>query len=263
MQNEKYRSVLITFNNKTIIVTGGSSGIGRQAVIQFLEAGGRVIVLDKNEIELSSFDEDHRKNLYYYQCDLTKHAEIKNVFESISAEFVTIDVLVNNAGVQTYGTVVDTEEETWDLTMDVNLKSIYLCSKYTIPLMEKSSHPVIVNIGSAQGFVSQENVMAYATSKEAIHGLTRCIAIDYAPKIRCVAVCPGSVNTPMLQTDFENVADEEAIIEETRNIHLLQRIAEPEEVVNFVIFLASEKASFATGQTYRVDGGIGLKIGGQ
>src|SRR5690606_20891650 len=144
----------------------------------------------------------------------------------------------------------------------INLKAVYLCAKYAIPLMKQAVHPVIVNVGSVQGFVSQRNVAAYAASKEAIHGLTRSIAIDFAPKIRCVAVCPGAVWTPMLEKDIESFENREGVLEETRKIHLLDRIAMPEEVANFITFLASDKASFATGQTYRVDGGIGLRIEG-
>ena len=128
--------------------------------------------------------------------------------------------------------------------------------------MEEADHPVIINVGSAQGFVSQEKVAAYSTSKEAIHGLTRSMAVDFAPRIRCLAVCPGAVMTPMLAKDLEAFGDKESILEQTRNIHLLRRIAEPEEIANFIVFMASDKASFATGHTYRVDGGIGLKIGG-
>ncbi len=252
----------ITFKNKTIIVTGGTSGIGKVSAVQFLESGGKVIVLGRVESKILEELKLYEDRLSFYKCDLSKHEEIKEVFQSIKSKFNSIDVLVNNAGIQTYGNVVDTNEALWDRTMDVNLKSIYLCTKYVIPLMKDSEHPVIINVGSAQGFVSQKNVTAYATSKEALHGLTRSIAINFAPKIRCLAICPGAVYTPMLEEDLKGFEDKAAIIEETNNIHLLERIANADEVANFITFLASDKASFATGHTYRVDGGIGLKIEG-
>lgn len=131
--------------------------------------------------------------------------------------------------------------------------------------MVRQPAPVIVNVSSVQGFVCQKEVLAYATSKAAIAGFTRSIAIDYAPVIRCVAVSPGAVNTPMLQADIDKLPGKdlkEAALKETQGIHLLNRIASPEEIANFILFLSSEKASFATGQTYRVDGGIGVKIEG-
>ncbi len=252
----------ISFAGKTAVVTGGTSGIGKAAALQLVTAGARVAVIGREAQKLDNELAEYPAELFFFRCELTDHSAIKNTFAKIGRQFGTIDILVNNAGVQTYGDVVNTGEDVWDFTMDINLKAVYLCAKYAIPLMQQASHPAIVNVGSVQGFVSQRNVAAYAASKEALHGLTRSMAIDFAPKIRCVAVCPGAVWTPMLEKDVESFTDKEAILEETRNIHLLKRIATPDEVANFITFLASDKASFATGQTYRVDGGIGLSIAG-
>jgi NAD(P)-dependent dehydrogenase (short-subunit alcohol dehydrogenase family) len=110
-----------------------------------------------------------------------------------------VDVLVNNAGINRYATVTETTEAEWDLVMNVNLKSAFLAAKYAIPSMQKKGSGVVVNISSVQAFVSQSQVAAYTTSKTAMLGLTRSIAVDYGPAIRCVAVCPGSINTPMLR----------------------------------------------------------------
>lgn len=252
----------ISFEGKTAVVTGGTSGIGKAIVIQLLESGATVIAVDRDEAKLISELHRFAGKLSFLPCELSDSKSITQLFEQVRVDYEILDILVNNAGVQTYGDVVNTPEELWDFTMDVNLKSVYLCARHAIPLMVEASHPVIVNVGSVQGFISQRNVAAYATSKEALHGLTRSIAIDFAPKIRCVAVCPGAVWTPMLQKDIEGFENQEAILEETRNIHLVKRIGTPEEVANFVTFLASDLASFATGHTYRVDGGIGLKIAG-
>jgi NAD(P)-dependent dehydrogenase (short-subunit alcohol dehydrogenase family) len=255
-------NMIISFEEKTAVVTGGTSGIGKAATLQLVSAGARVVVLSNapppREEEISRFAE----KLFFIHCDVTQPQQIRSAFEEIQSRFGVLDVLVCNAGIQTYGSVVDTEESLWDQTMEVNLKSVYLCARHAIPLMEQAAHPVIVNVGSLQGFVSQRKVAAYATSKEALHGLTRSIAIDFAPRIRCVAVCPGAVWTPMLEKDLEECEDRQAALEETRNIHLLKRIASAEEVANFITFLASDKASFATGQTFRVDGGAGLRIEG-
>lgn len=253
--------MVISFQHKTVVITGGTSGIGKAAAAQFADAGAKVVVLgrDPSKIEdlLSSGD-----TIRFYHCELTDKQQIRGVFRRIGEEYRKIDVLVNNAGIQTYGTAEDTSEELWDKTLDVNLKAAFLCTRQAIPLMKGVQGAAIVNVGSVQGFVSQRNVAAYASSKEALHGFTRSVAIDFAPDIRCVGVSPGAVNTPMLEHDLAAYENREEILEETRNIHLLRRIAEPEEIANFILFLASDKASFATGHTYRVDGGIGLMIQG-
>ncbi len=252
----------ISFEGKTALVTGGASGIGKAIVLQLLESGATVIAVDKNEAKPTELSYQKAGKLSTLHCELSDPTSIARLFGKVREVHGKLDILVNNAGVQTYGDVVSTGEDLWDFTMEVNLKSVYLCSKHAIPLMAASTRPVIINVGSVQGFVSQRNVAAYATSKEALHGLTRSIAIDFAPKIRCVAVCPGAVWTPMLQKDIEASENRETALEETRNIHLLKRIGTPEEVANFVTFLASDLAGFATGHAYRVDGGIGLKIEG-
>jgi len=252
------------FADKNIVITGGSMGIGLATALGFMEEGGQIIILDvagpspESKAKLNS-------SVHFIDCDVSKSSEVKKAFEQIENKWKQVDVLVNNAGIQTYGTATTTTEETWDTTIDVNLKGMFLCAKYCIPLMLGQLAPAIVNVSSVQGFICQKDVLAYATSKAAIAGLTRSIAIDYAPKLRCVAVSPGAVNTPMLQHDIEKLAGkdlQDAALKETEAIHLLNRIASPEEIANFIIFLASEKASFATGQTYRVDGGIGIKIEG-
>lgn len=252
----------ISFAGKTAVVTGGTSGIGKVVSQQLLEAGATVITVGRDKTKIAEMLATYTGSLSFYPCELEDHEQILWVFGQIEERFGQITILVNNAGVQTYGNVVTTDEHVWDFTMNVNLKSAYLCAKYAIPLMKGVKDAVVINVGSVQGFVSQANVSAYAASKEALHGLTRSIAIDFAPHIRCVAVCPGAVMTPMLEQDIEAFDDRDAIITKTENIHLLRRIAEPAEIANVITFLASDKASFITGQTFRVDGGIGLMIQG-
>jgi NAD(P)-dependent dehydrogenase (short-subunit alcohol dehydrogenase family) len=121
---------------------------------------------------------------------------------------------------------------------------------------------VIVNVASIKSFMCQDKEAAYVASKAAILGLTQSIASDYAPGLRCVAVCPGAVRTPLLMDEINKAQDKSAILRETEDIHLLKRIAEPAEIASFILFLASTQAGFATGQAYRVDGGIGVRIAG-
>ena len=146
--------------------------------------------------------------------------------------------------------------------MDVNLKSAFLASKFVIPSMQKIGKGVIINVSSVQAFISQSQVAAYTTSKTALLGLTRSIAVDYAPGIRCVAVCPGTINTPMLQTAINESPDPAEVMRECEEMHLARRIGTPTEVAEFIAYLASDKAGFITGQAFRIDGGLGVSIGG-
>ncbi|PXX30582.1 SDR family oxidoreductase [Arenibacter sp. ARW7G5Y1] len=249
------------FTNKKVIVTGGAKGIGEAVVNKFLDEGATVIILDRHKP--LTYSKEKTPALHYYKCDVSKYEELEKVFSNIKDTFKTIDALVNNAGIQTYGTVTDTSEELWDRTMNVNVKSMFLCSKMCIPLMVKSKGAAIINVSSVQAMVTQREVAAYATSKAAILGLTNSIAVDYAPSIRCVAICPGAVMTPMLKNTIEGLADFDEAIKDTENIHLLKRIAKPEEIADFIVFAASSKGSFMTGQHYRIDGGIGVELGGR
>ena len=148
------------------------------------------------------------------------------------------------------------------MVLDVNLKSVFLCSKYCIPSMLRKGRGVVVNVASVQAFVSQQKVAAYTTSKSALLGLTRSIAIDYSPHIRCVAVCPGTVDTPMLREAIKESPDPDAVYQECIDMHPLKKLATPQEVSELIAFLASDKASFITGQAYRIDGGLGISVGG-
>jgi NAD(P)-dependent dehydrogenase (short-subunit alcohol dehydrogenase family) len=248
------------FANRVIVVTGGAMGIGEATVRAFVREGGRVAMVD--------IDEAGRRVAYelgecatFHRCNVGVGAEVKTVMEEIVNRYGAIHVLVNNAGIQRYGDVESTSEEEWDEVMNVNLKSAFLCTKYLIPSLKKEGG-VVVNVASVQSFVTQATVAAYTTSKTALLGLTRSIAVDFAPHIRAVAVCPGTVDTPMLQWAAHQSPDPEEIYRECRAMHPLARIATPEEVADLIVFLASPRASFITGQAYRIDGGLGLSVGG-
>lgn len=253
----------IDFSNKAVVITGAASGIGLVTAKMLIAEGATVFLVDNN-LQGERIAGELGKTAHFCHADVANKEAVKKVFASIQKAVPHIDILVNNAGIQTYGKVTMLEEEDWDRTMNVNVKSIFLCSKYGIPLMDKSEAPVIINVASVKSFICQDNEAAYVASKSAILGLTQSIAADYAPKIRCVAVCPGAVRTPLLTGELEKAepAKQQQLIKETESIHLLNRIAEPVEVARFILFLASDLASFATGHAYRVDGGIGVRIPG-
>jgi NAD(P)-dependent dehydrogenase (short-subunit alcohol dehydrogenase family) len=253
--------MVIDFPDKVVVITGGCSGIGLATARMMLESNASVILLDISSSGKSVSD-SLGERAFFIKTDVSHLPSVEAAFKQVYDQFGAVDILVNNAGIQSYGSVTETSEEDWDRTIAVNLKSIFLCAKYAIPLMDNRKNPVIVNVASVKSFVCQDKEAAYVASKSAILGLTQSIASDYSPAIRCVAVCPGAVKTPLLMDEIEKAADKEKIIKETEDIHLLKRIAEPDEIASFILFLASEKASFATGQAYRVDGGIGVRIAG-
>lgn len=245
------------FTNKTVIITGGNNGIGAACSEVFYQAGANVCVFDLSDDHLV---EDSRR--LYRRTDVSKAAEVDAAVKAVHEKFGAIHFLVNNAGIQRYGTVEDTTEEEWDNVMNVNLKSYFLCSKYVVPIMKKNPEGVIINISSVQAFVTQDKVAAYASAKSAILGLTRSIAIDFAPYIRCLAVCPGTIDTPMLRNALKESPDPKELMRECENMHLLKRIGTPEEVAGLVAWLCSDTAKFMTGESIRIDGGLGIKIEG-
>ncbi|MCL4111762.1 UNVERIFIED_CONTAM: hypothetical protein GTU68_008364 [Idotea baltica] len=246
---------------KTAIVTGGAKGIGWASCQTLYRDGFNVAILDKD-----SLGGDRAKELgpdtTFVACDVSKELDLVSAVKKVVDRFSGIDVLVNNAGIQRYSTVTETTEEEWDLVMNVNLKSAFLASKHVIPEMQKSGSGVIINVSSVQAFITQQNVAPYSTSKTAMLGLTRSIAVDYGPAIRCVAVCPGTIDTPMLRNAFDLSPDPEAVYQECVDMHLLKRIGKASDVGELIAFLVSDKASFFTGQAIRVDGGLGVMISG-
>ncbi|MGE5436176.1 MAG: SDR family NAD(P)-dependent oxidoreductase [Syntrophothermus sp.] len=254
------------FQNKTAIVTGGAMGIGGAVAKMLSQRGAKVLIVDRNENEGKKAAE--KLNLdsgsaNFFKADVSNikdcEAAVKKAFEL----YGKIDILSNNAGIQRYGTVETTSLEEWNEVMNVNLNSMFYMMKYAVPHLKKTKGN-IVNMTSVQAFATQRNVAAYTTSKNAIIGLTKCTAIDYARdgvRVNCVA--PGTTDTPMLRYAAEMDPDPESVYETCRNMHPLGRIATPEEVAEVVCFLASKRASFVTGSCYLVEGGLLLPIGGE
>lgn len=245
-------------NNKTVAITGAAKGIGAACVNAFIKEGLNVALLD---IAIPA-DAENGDDILYLKCDVTDEEQVVSSMSAIREKFGSLDFLVNNAGIQRYGTVTQTAVAEWDEVMNVNLKGLFLCSKYAIPAMQLGGKGVIINVASVQAFLSQQNVAAYTTAKSAILGLTRSIAVDYSPSIRCVAVCPGTIDTPMLRESLALSPNPDEVMEECMNMHLVKRIGKPEEVADLIVFLCSDKASFITGQAIRIDGGLGITIQG-
>jgi NAD(P)-dependent dehydrogenase (short-subunit alcohol dehydrogenase family) len=249
------------FERQVVVITGAAKGIGAATARVFHREGASVVLLDIDtsaEQVARSFGELGT----FMRCDVGRGVDVDAVFDAIAKQFGHVDILVNNAGVQHYGTVTETSEEEWDRVMSVNLKSAYLCARRAIPLMSGRPKGVVINLSSVQAFVSQNQVAPYTTSKTALLGLTRSIAVDYAPKIRCVAVCPGTVDTPMLRDAIAKSPNPQEVYDECMQMHPVKRIGSAEEVAELILYLCGEHAGFITGQAIRIDGGLGLSIGG-
>ena len=256
----------MTFQNKLIAVTGGASGIGRAAARMFAEHGGAVAILDRDANAGSAAAEEIRRSggkAEFFAADLGVRAQVETVVNNAASALGGIDVLVNNAGIQRYGTAVSTSEEGWDEVLDANLKSAFLVSKYAIPHIIRRGGGSIVITGSVQSVAAQRNSVAYVVSKHGLLGLTRSMALDFAAeKIRVNCVCPGAIDTPLLRWAASLDANPEHVLDTCNRIHLLGRMGQPEEVARVIVFLGSDDASFVTGSAVMVDGGLLTPVGG-
>ena len=243
---------------KVVIVTGASSGIGYAIAERFNKEGAKVYNLDivppKTEI----------KGVEYIKCDVSDEKMVRDAIETIVSKEGRIDVVVNNAGIESYGSVHEVTPAEWDRIMNVNLRGSYLVSHYAIPhMMERGG--VIEFISSVQAVVIQKRLAAYVTSKHALIGLMKSIALDYAPKIRSVAILPGSVRTPLLEWAAAQEVGNDPVkinqkIEEWGRLYPMKRVAEPYEIAALAVFLASNEASYITGAAIIIDGGISIYL---
>jgi NAD(P)-dependent dehydrogenase (short-subunit alcohol dehydrogenase family) len=253
------------FAGKTALVTGGAMGIGGAVAALLAERGANVAIVDRSreaaEKHAAALSGQGLKAIAV-SADVSVGSEVAAAVAQVAERFGGIDIVSNNAGIQRYGTVETTTEAGWDEVMNVNLKSVYLVCHHAIAHLKKS-RGTIVNMASVQAFATQQAVAAYTTSKHALVGLTRSMALDFATYgVRVNAVAPGSVDTPMLEWAINLDPNPEALRRTVRGMHPLGRIAEPREIAEAVAFLASPRSSFVTGATLIVDGGLLLPIAG-
>ena len=254
--------------DKVVIVSGGAHGIGEAAVLAFAREGYRVALADLDADAGASVQQRGAAlpgQVLFIRADISRADGAREVVQKTVSAFGSVDVVFNNAGIQppeSYKTAEDLDEAVWDRVMDVNVKGCFLLCKYAIPEMRKRGGGVIINNASVQGLQSQKLVPVYAASKGAVLSLTRNLALDYAEhNIRVVAICPGSVDTPMLRATaaLASPDDPDSTLSDWGRKHPLGRIARPEEIAEVAVFLASDKASFITGEYVCVDGGLMAK----
>jgi hypothetical protein len=249
--------------NKVVIVTGAAKGIGWGIAKIFVQEGARVAVVDWDEANGKKSAQDFRDaggQAIFIKCDVSKEDEVKAMIQKVLDEYGRIDILVNNAGVGVYKTLLDASSADWDYCLGVNLKGVFLCSKYAIPHMQTVGKGAIVNISSVHSWATVNGVAPYAASKGGISALTRNMAIDYGPTIRVNAIAPGWVLTPLIQSIFDSYDDPADQRRQVEKRQVMKRIGIPEDIGYSASFLASDEASFITGAHLFVDGGLTAQL---
>ena len=254
------------FAGKVAVVTG-SSGIGLGAALTLARGGAEVFLCGINP----GYNQIAQRAaaglaLIVSEVDIADETSVKNWIEAITAKTDGIDILVNAAGIQSYGDIETTDTAHWDSVMNINLRGCFLVAHYVYPHMKKRGKGSIIHVASVQGHANQNNVLAYAASKGAQHALTRAMAVDCAKhNIRVNSVSPGSIRTPLLEFAAEQLVTPDKskadLLLEFGASHPIGRIGEIAETNELIAFLASERSAFCTGGDYKVDGGLTAALG--
>jgi len=242
---------------KVALVTGAGSGIGRASALAFAREGAKIVVADvvvDGGEETVSLIKKTGGEASFIKADVAKAAEVEALINTAVATYGRLDCAHNNAGIAgRSATVADDTEENWDRILAINLKGVWLCMKYEIPQMLKQGSGAIVNTASDAGLIAVRRGGAYVASKHGVVGLTKTAALEYAKAgIRVNAVCPGPIDTPMLQ---RGASLRPQIIEKMAAAQPVGRLGQPQEIAEAVVWLCSDAASFVTGQAMPVDGG--------
>lgn len=247
-------------SEKVALITGASSGIGRSTAKLFVNDGWSVVGVGRNQHELSDLRnevKDASGNLRAHLADLIETSQIDRLISDTLEHLGRIDVVVNAAGIIKNGNIWDTTLLEWDRMMEINLRSVFYLMHKCVPSLERTKGNII-NISSVAGTRAFPNVLAYCVSKAALDQLTRCAALELAPKgIRVNAVNPGVVVTNLHKRGGMEATAYDKFLEHSKSTHPLGRTGMPDEVADLVFYLASEKASWITGATYEIDGGRG------
>ena len=240
---------MIDFQGKIALVTGASSGMGAETARLLSDGGARVFGAQRG---LSDFED--------ITVDFADPSSPEKAIEHIAKATGQLDILVNNAGVMREGTVEETSLGDWHLQMQINLTVPFLLIRYAMPLL-RAARGAIVNVGSIEGLGNNPRHPAYGASKAGLHGLTRAVAVDHGPDgVRCNAVAPGWIDTPLNEGFIASLAEPAAFRAKIGGIHPLGRTGAPSEVAELICWLASDAASFVTGQVWTIDGGRMSKL---
>lgn len=247
---------------KTAIITGAASGIGRASALLFAREGANVVIVDINETGGGATLEAVKAaggDGYFVRADVSKERDAERIAEEAVNAFGGIDILFNNAAVSSFKTVVEVDEAEIDRVMNVNVKGAFYCSKAVIPHLHRVRSGSIINTSSITGIVGAPGMAVYAASKGALITLTRTLALEQAERgVRVNCICPASIDTPMLNDAFERTADAARTRQQNIKRHPLGRLGTAEDVAYLALFLASDESGFITGGTFVIDGGASL-----
>jgi len=253
--------MMFSLNNKTAIITGGGSGIGKAISKLFAQQEGTVFILDLDESTGTATANEifaSGGKAFFKKCNVSAQADVKKVINEIYQQATTIDILVNNAGIGHIGTVENTKEEDFDRLMNVNVKGMYNCMHAVVPLMKKNGGSIL-NMASTVASVGIPERFAYSTTKGAVLAMTLSVAKDYVQyNIRCNCISPGRVHTPFVDGYIAKnyPGKEKEMFEKLSKTQPIGRMAEPEEIAYLALYLCSDEACFLTGTDYPIDGGF-------
>jgi NAD(P)-dependent dehydrogenase (short-subunit alcohol dehydrogenase family) len=245
--------------SKVALITGGASGIGRATALRFAREGAAVAVVDLEEVGGQAVVRtiaDEGGQALFLRCDVSQAADCQRAVEETVGNLGGLNILFNNAGIIRRATVIDTTEEEWDRVMAVNVKSIFLLSKYAIPVMAQAGGGVIINTASGWGLTGGRRAVSYCASKAAVVNMTRAMALDHGEQnIRVNCICPGDTDTAMMRHEARQLGEsDEGFLAEAAD-RPLQRIGRPEDIAQAALYLAGDASSFVTGAALVVDGG--------
>ena len=240
-----------TLKGRVGVVTGGGRGIGRAIVEALADAGASVMTCGRG-----TRPDSLPKAVGWMTCDVADPTSVDALRAETESRFGAATILINNAGVQVEKSVTESSDADWDLVMGINGRGVFNACRAFIPGMETAGQGVIVNIGSISGNTADPKMALYNASKAFVHGLTRSIAVDHGPAVRCNAVSPGWIMTGMADAAFDLAADPEAAKQDALARHPVRRFGAPEDIARMVLWLVSDEAAFVTGQCFTVDGGL-------
>lgn len=259
MSENNLLTELLSLEGKTAVITGAASGIGLGTAVRLSKAGAATALLDIHSHKGKEAEKHIRSSggkAVFYRCDVTSDSDCRTVVERVIKDFRRIDILFNNAGVIYRKDIVETAEKEWDHVLNVNLKAVYLLSRYVIPHMRKTGGGSIINTGSGWGLSGGPKAAAYCASMGGTVNLTKAMAIDYGiDNIRVNCVCPGDTDTPLLHSEADQLGEDKKRFMKEAADRPLARVGLPEDIANAVLYLAGELSSWVTGAVLAVDGG--------
>lgn len=240
--------------DRIAVVTGGGGGIGQAICERFAREGAIVYAADIAGDATAS-------NVEFRTLDVTSQTSVDQLFDEIEQRHGGMHILVNAAGIEIEKTIEDTSLEEWNQVMAVNCTGMFLTSRRAVKLMRAKGAGSIINFGSYDGFIADPMLAAYCASKGAVHALTRAMACDHGPEgIRVNAVCPGYVDTPMLQSFFGSSGDIDSLKQAVNDVHPIRHYGQPQDIANLVNWLAGDEARYASGQLWVIDGGLSAQV---